>query len=212
MAAAIIQSQNLPRFRVIKLGGSLFSMPDLQERIQEWTANNTRRDSSDCLNVWLAGGGAMVDAVRDWQKLHGIDDAHAHQISIDLLSTTARLLHCLFSDWKFVIDIQRLNEIELSKSPNVIFDCSQWAKVHRSLEAGWETTSDSIALRLAIEINARELHLLKSASPASSKLEDAVIDSLVDANFTKHLESSRELCVKISNLRKSFEPVMMEKR
>ena len=210
MAAAILQSENLPRFRIIKVGGSLFTMSDLRKRIADWSAQNIQLDNLNCVNVWVAGGGAMVDAVREWQNLHGLDDLEAHRKSIDLLSITASLFHNLFLDWTFVTDIHQLIATKSSSNSNVVFDCSEWAKANRSLKADWETTSDSIALQLAIELNASELHLLKSASPLSSKIEDAIAEHLVDKNFASQFKEFGGLSTKISNLRSALDPTRME--
>ena len=207
MTSAILPPQNMARFRVIKVGGSLFSMSDLRERIEAWSVKHA---DPNCVNLWVAGGGKMVDAVRDWQNSHGLDDVEAHRISINLLSTTARLFHSLFSDWQLAININQIHTTEFFKGSNVVFDCSKWAKANRSLKADWETTSDSIALRLAIELNAMELHLLKSASPSSPKIEDAITNHLVDKHFAVQLKRSADLSVKISDLRNQFEPVEME--
>ena len=190
-------------------------MSDLRQRIEAWSANNIELESVGWVNVWVAGGGMMVDAVREWQTRHGLDDVQAHQISVDLLSTTARLFHNLFSDWHLVIDINQLVakqfvNPEFPGCANVVFDCSDWAKADRRLKADWETTSDSISLRLAIELGALELHLLKSASPSSPDIEESIADGLIDPSFADHLRDGSGISVKVSNLRNISESVKMK--
>ena len=122
-------------------------MPDLQKRLLDWSLAIA---DQRCVNIWIAGGGALVDEVRNWQSRHGLDDEAAHHISIGLMSQTAELFQSMFLDWPLLNDIQQLELAKLKTTPNVVFDCRQWALDNTTLEKSWETTSDTISLRLAI--------------------------------------------------------------
>jgi len=206
MTVASHKSQTQPRFRVIKVGGSLFTMPELQKRIVQWS---TTIADSNFVNVWVAGGGAMVDAVRNWHSLHGIDDSEAHRICINLLSDTAQLFHSLFPNWHLIDDINQLVSTNFKTGCDIVFDCSTWAQENSSLEASWETTSDTIALQLAATIEAEGLYLLKSTRPVSSKISDAIDQGLIDRNFAKHCSCCPEIFIKITDLRESATTVKM---
>lgn len=199
-------SKSRLRFRVIKVGGSLFTMPNLRERIGQWSEAIADRD---CVDVWIAGGGAVVDAVRDWQSLHGLHETDAHEISIGLLSKTAQLFHRMFPDWGGTNDAKRLTASNFDKGRNVVFDCCNWALKNESLSPSWETTSDTIALQLAITIKAEGVYLLKSISPVSTKINEAIAQGVLDQNFALSLQDSPKMSVGMTNLRESLEVIEM---
>lgn len=187
-------------FRVIKVGGSLFNMPDLKNRVLDWSEAIADESS---INVWVCGGGAMVDEVRNWQSRHGLDDETAHRISIGLMSQTAELFQSLFINWPLVGDVSQINSVDVKLTPNIVFDCRQWALNNISLKRSWETTSDTIALQLATESGASHLYLLKSKSPKSDRAIEAVEDGLIDRNFSSSYAKESRLKTSIVNLRES---------
>ncbi len=200
-------SQTGPGFRVIKVGGSLFTLPDLRAKISDWAI---READAECVNVWVAGGGAVVEAVRDWQSTHGLSESDAHGISITMLASTARLFHSLFTDWPLVTGVEDLRRGGFNAGSDVVFDCSRWAQANRDLTPSWDTTSDTIALHLAKEINAAGIYLLKSTSPLSTKISDAVSDGVLDRNFDDQRFDFTRISVALVNLRratKTFEMV-----
>lgn len=188
------------QFRVIKVGGSLFNMPDLKQRVVDWSEAIADRR---CLNVWVCGGGALVDEVRNWQTLHGLDDEAAHRISIALMSQTAELFQSLFLSWPLLADINQLNNVNVTSVSNVVFDCQQWALNCKDIDRSWDTTSDTISLRLAVALRASHLFLLKSESPKSNKVTDAIEDGLVDRAFATGQWEGPDMTVSVVNLRES---------
>ena len=70
--------------RVVKIGGSLFDLPDLPERLWKWMAVQ-----SPAHHVLVAGGGKLVNVVREWDRQKTLDDAAAHWMCVDLLTVTA---------------------------------------------------------------------------------------------------------------------------
>ncbi len=167
------------RLRVVKIGGSLFDLPDLADRIHEWLANQ----SPGC-NVLIAGGGPLVDEVRRWHDTHPIDEEVAHWMCIDLMSVTARLLHSSLSDTSLTDDILDLRHRPVQPAC-VVFDSAHWlrdqepASRGRQLPIGWQVTSDSIAARLAKVLDAAELVLMKSSLPTN----DCDLHGLADAGY-----------------------------
>jgi len=194
-----MQAETLP-IRVIKVGGSLLTLPDLKQRLMEWAG--TIADDR-CVNVWIVGGGAFVDEVRNWQALHGLDPNLAHRISIGLMSQTAELFQGMFLDWPLLLDIQSLNPDALGATSNVVFDCCHWAQNNVAVQRSWETTSDTISLQLAIAVGASHLFLLKSKSPKSDRVIEAIEDGLIDRNFSSGCTQESRLRTSMVNLRES---------
>lgn len=156
--------------RVIKVGGSLFDWPQLSERLWAWLARQTPGE-----NYLIAGGGAWVDAVRAADQRFQLGDAFCHELSIELMATTGKLLKqvLLIAQEKFhdthhvhweVLDVQTLSIATLPQS--------------------WDVTSDSIAAQWAERLDATELVLLKS-TPLESDLSaiEAAERGVVDRYF-----------------------------
>ena len=175
-------------------------MPDLRSRLVDWSGSVAE---DRCVNVWIAGGGAFVEGVRNWQTLHGLEEHVAHRVSIGLMSQTAELFQSMFLDWPLLVDVQQLDAVDPITTPNIVFDCRQWALNNMSLERSWETTSDTISLQLAIATRSSHLFLLKSKLPQSGSVSEAMKDGLIDQNFNTGRLKGSQLKVSITNLRES---------
>ena len=146
--------------RVVKVGGSLFDLPDLKSRLQNWLAEH-----NDMPNVLIAGGGKPVDAIREFQTTHGISDCQAHWLSIKTMSTTAEMLGTLLPKAEVVTEIELLG---IGNQPTTIFSPFQWlqqktAADPKFCEQSWNVTSDSISVLTGLQLQANEIVLLKSA-------------------------------------------------
>jgi aspartokinase-like uncharacterized kinase len=170
-----------PFYRVIKVGGSLFDLPDMGARLQNWIDLQP-----PAVNVLLAGGGEAVERIRSETPHHNLDTIEAHWKCVDAMTTTANQLgqqlpsatlqtHLLFS----------------SEMLPTIFICASWLKHLEPITPGtklpesWDVTSDSIAARLAICTGADELVLLKSADPPSRNLQELADAGYVDKFLPK---------------------------
>jgi aspartokinase-like uncharacterized kinase len=151
--------------RVVKVGGSLLDMPDLPERLRSWLAAQPRAH-----NVLIAGGGPLVEQVRTWHRETGVDETAAHWMCVDLLTVTAHLLHSWLPEIPLVED-DRLLCLRVGEDGTTIFGPAPWMRHSepglpgRWLPTSWDTTSDSIAGRLAVALRADEFVLLKSDLP-----------------------------------------------
>lgn len=151
--------------RVVKLGGSLFDLPQLPARLRAWLAAQPPAHQ-----VIVAGGGPLVEQVRSWHAGEAIDDEAAHWMCVDLLRVTARVLHAWLPEIPLVED-DRLLDSRIGKHGATILGPARWMRhaepglAGTRLPSSWETTSDSIAGRLAAALAADELVLLKSALP-----------------------------------------------
>jgi aspartokinase-like uncharacterized kinase len=158
--------------RVIKVGGSLFDMPKLPDRLRAWLALQP-----EAHNVLVPGGGPLVEQVRAWNAAEAIDKATAHWMCIDLLTVTAQLLHA----WLPEIPLEEnycLLEDRVGKPGATIFAPAGWTRHSEpalpgaGLPRSWETTSDAIAGRLAVALRADEFVLLKSVLPPREASKD----------------------------------------
>jgi aspartokinase-like uncharacterized kinase len=158
--------------RVVKVGGSLFDLPDLPGRLQTWLAAQTPAH-----NVLVAGGGPLVDQVRNWNAEEPIDEVAAHWMCVDLLTVTAHLLHAWLPEIPLVENDCLLCQ-RVGKPGATIFGPAPWMRRSEPglpgtwLPSSWETTSDSIAGRLAAALRADEFVLLKSVLPRRRASKD----------------------------------------
>jgi aspartokinase-like uncharacterized kinase len=167
--------------RIIKVGGSLFDMPKLPDRLRAWLALQP-----DAHNVLVPGGGPLVEQVRTWNAAEAIDDAAAHWMCVDLLTVTAHLLHARLPEIPLVENHCLLEE-RVGKPGATIFAPGAWMRHSEPalpgacLPRNWDTTSDSIAGRLAVALRADEFVLLKSVLPRREATKD--LDALADAGY-----------------------------
>jgi hypothetical protein len=78
----------MKRVRVVKLGGSLLTMPNLKQKFQKWL-----RENPHPLTLIIVGGGPVVDAVRQVHLANPLSEEFAHWVCIDLLQHTARIAY-----------------------------------------------------------------------------------------------------------------------
>ncbi len=152
--------------RVVKVGGSLFDLPNLAERLRQWLT-----EQAPAHHVLVAGGGALVEQVRRWHELKPLNDETAHWMCVDLMTVTAHTLRDWLPEIPLVEDDRVLCQ-RVGECGCTIFSTANWlrhsepALPGQKLPMNWDVTSDAIAARLAIVLSADELVLLKSALPA----------------------------------------------
>ncbi len=174
----------MAKLRVIKLGGSLLTLSDLNERFQRWCDDNPHP-----MSLIIVGGGGLVDAVRDIDRIHRLPDSFSHWLCIDLLRHTARLAHQILSHVDIYETQDRLREaLSQSGSPstasvtaivqvNLFFQRNYPNMV---LPESWDITSDSIAAAFAQTHAADELVVMKSADYPE---DDSRVNQVVTAGF-----------------------------
>ena len=134
----------------------------------------------------LVGGGKTVDQIRSESITHDLDERAAHWKCIEIMSTTANELSKLMPG----VPIQSHINFPPSHYPT-IFLSANWLKMLEPLVNGtrlpesWDVTSDSIAARLAICLEADELVLLKSAEPPNRNLQELAVVGYVDKFLPK---------------------------
>jgi aspartokinase-like uncharacterized kinase len=174
---------------VIKVGGSLLEWPELPRRLTQFLEDCRVAGGSSRPNIALmAGGGPAADLVRTMDRIHGLGDEQAHRLAIDALELNARILASLLPGCTVV---ERPDEIDrvcdrgqvAVLSPRRFLEESDGRRTD-PLPASWDITSDSIAARLAADLRASRLVLLKSASlPDGADRAEAARLGLVDPFF-----------------------------
>lgn len=200
--------------RIIKVGGSLFDLPDLGVRIDRLLV-----ELPPATNVLIAGGGKIADAAAAMQPIHQLTEEATHWLCIKALFATSELLRMLVPASRLTEEPQN---IQAAAFPSLwILDTEQILrspnshKVVTSLPQNATVTTDSIAAAVAVELGAEELILAKSTNwptePSTTRFERlarAASLGLVDAHFPE----ASALVPKIgwNNLRAQLQAVWLQ--
>ncbi|MSR53564.1 MAG: hypothetical protein EXS09_09795 [Gemmataceae bacterium] len=186
---------------VAKVGGSLFDLPDLRERLLAWV-----KQQRNCPILFVPGGGEAADVVRKLDNIHRLGEEKSHWLAIRMMSANAYFLATLLGvpttasphHWS-----QDAPSGAILVPPTAILDTLRFCESDLLLEHSWQVSSDSIAARVAIALQA-DLILLKSVDmPPGKSWRDTAEAGLLDHFFSTLVENSG-LNVTWVNLR-SFE-------
>jgi 5-(aminomethyl)-3-furanmethanol phosphate kinase len=147
---------------VVKVGGSLFDLPDLGQRLRTWL------DRFRMLNVLLVpGGGHTADVIRALDARHGLGEETAHWLALRALSLNATVLQALVPGSEVVADWREARAL-CGRGVLPILDAFRFGQADEdqpgSLPHCWGATSDALAARVAVVARARALVLLKSVT------------------------------------------------
>lgn len=163
-------------FIVIKVGGSLLSLPDLSMRLQ-WLLNQVPRVRP----LFLAGGGRIVDEIRNWDATFSLGEETSHVLAMDALHVTAGLLAHVIPSGRLVENREEAESCWLRGEVPVLQNLTAHSG---DLPRTWNVTSDSLAAEVAKCWLADELWLLKSADlPAGITFAEACRLDLIDRHF-----------------------------
>ncbi len=176
---------------VVKVGGSLYDLPDLGPRLRRWLAALPTRQV-----LIVPGGGPTTDVIRVFDRIHALGEERSHDLALQALTLNAHLLALLLegevvAGWGGV-----------AERPQVL---DAWAVLRNDevLARDWSTTSDSVAARVAEELGARELVLLKSAEPPTGDdWREAGRRGYVDSAFADTISRAPALIVRAVDFRK----------
>lgn len=193
-----------PRFEaVVKVGGSLYQLPDLATRLRQWLAAEANGGNGVLL---IPGGGAAADAVRQLDRRHGLGEEKSHWLALGALTLNAHFLAALLRSAE-VIENVRHSVRSWSKGHIPILDVHEFARRDEAsadrLPHCWAASSDAFAARIACVVQPRHLVLLKSTTiPAGIEWGEASRLGLVDTIFAEVLRHApREMRVRAVNLR-----------
>lgn len=167
---------------VVKVGGSLFDLPDLGERLRCWLSRQ-----GDARFVLVPGGAATADAVRYWDRLYRLGEEKSHWLALRALSLNAHLLSKLLPGACVIDSLDKRHDAHAAGLVPIL-DMHAFAiddeRHEGRLPHSWHVTSDSLAARVAQRLRAQRLVLLKSVTiDPSIGWQEAARRSHVDAFF-----------------------------
>jgi len=176
-----------PRISVVKIGGSLLTLPDLSQRLRAWLTDEQALHPPTHF-VLIAGGGQWVETIRAIDAKQPLGVERAHWICVSLMDVTAGLVGAMLSEL-FVVDSTADLKRRLAEPGATLLRPSQFVSHVEPmlpgirLPADWSVTSDAIAGRLAVVLGADELVLLKSALPPFAAGADDWLAQLAQAAY-----------------------------
>jgi len=186
---------------VVKVGGSLYDLPDLGRRLRSWL------DTQPTRRVLLVpGGGRAADLVRQADSLEQIGEERCHWLALRALAFTAHVLAARLPGGLVIEDVTK-REAAWQRGQTPILDMHAFALAEEAqpdhLPHGWVVTSDSLAARAAVVADIPEVVLLKSCDlPAGCDWVEAARRGVVDAAFPDVLAACGSgLSVRAVNLR-----------
>lgn len=177
---------------VVKVGGSLFDLPDLGPRLLSWLdalPNSTL--------LLVPGGGAMADVIRDLDRCHRLGEERSHWLALQAMVVNAHFLAALLPGCRVVPAVEAGGGLQ-------VLDAFRFALADERrpdhLPHRWSVTSDTVAARAALVFGARELILLKSIDMAPEMdWREAGRRGFVDGSFAEVVGT--RLKVRAVNLR-----------
>lgn len=191
-----MQQKPLPKTGcVLKIGGSLFQKPNLRKTLDLLlSATAGQMLTKECQIDIVAGGGQMVDIIREWDQTQNLGQETSHRLAVHAMDITADFLGKVLEVATFT---PKLDKKTLSISKGQDFGdqtcknqgsgqsqkgeiASRVVKLGRILTENaaqvkeipqnWEVSSDSIALWYAQNTGFGKLFLAKSLDPLEEKI------------------------------------------
>ena len=172
---------------VVKVGGSLIDWPEFPRRMAAFLQTLEATESRGSI-ILIAGGGPAADLIRVLDELHGLGDETAHRLALLAMELSAHILAALLPRAVAVRDLNGLRSVWSIGSLPILAPSLICDEIESSgedvLPMNWNTTSDSIAARIAVHMAADRLIMLKSAPlPAATVRLEAARLGLVDPMF-----------------------------
>lgn len=187
---------------VVKVGGSLYDLPDLGARLRAFLHEQCAGASV----ILVPGGGPIVDALRRLDRLHMLGEETSHWLALRALTVNAHFLAALLPSARIVGEADEGNRHELA-----ILDVHAFARADENrsghLPHCWAVTSDAFAARAAVVFAAAALILLKSTTiPSGIDWREAGRCGWVDEWFAEVLRTApAKLQVRAVNLHQSHQ-------
>ncbi len=183
---------------VVKVGGSLYDLPDLGAILGRWLDElkcrpDAPRGGGTVPAGLVGGGGPAADVVRDLDRRHHLGDEAAHWLALHALRLNAYFLAALLRERKPAVTGAVVDWPGLWRRGMLpVVDAYAFARADEVLSDhlphSWQATSDSVAARVALVAGARRLVLLKSVTiPAGVTWEEAARRGFIDPMFAQVL-------------------------
>lgn len=170
---------------VIKIGGSLLAEPGVMAKVADWLQRTKRTDQT---RVLIAGGGRAVDALREIDAANPLPADASHGAAIRMMDASTRLL----TEWIPGSSVaESLEKIEQGGPGDWIFPCFRWLEVcepflpGEKLSVGWQTTSDSIAARMAAVFESRLVVLKHTIERTYVDIAEAAESGVIDPELPR---------------------------
>jgi len=177
---------------VLKVGGSLYDLPDLGPRLQAWLHVQGPRPV-----LIVPGGGPATDVIRAYDQTHQLGQEQAHWLALAMLTVNARFLAALLPG-------AAIGPVPTDGAAVTILDMHAFALADEArpdhLPHRWEVTSDSLAVRVAQLAQASDLVLLKSRSWRGD-WQAAAAAGVVDPWFPEALRRAGKLHARVVDFR-----------
>ena len=180
---------------VVKIGGSLETAPGIGELLTLLVEYGRSRI------VIVPGGGRFADRVRAGQAELNLSDETAHVMAIRAMEQYAEVLCGLNPNLRPFVHSGEIDEIN-KKAAIPVWLPAELLTGQPDIPAGWQVTSDSLALWFAGKINADALILVKSVSNRTADVGQLAASGYLDEFFPKMLarsELKKIACVCISD-------------
>lgn len=142
---------------VVKIGGSLNHDPLLPQWLELLAQLGGGRVTLVC------GGGGFADEVRRSQSHWRFDNLAAHNMAVLAMTQSAYMAHALQPALRLARDKSEIREV-LRGGQAALWLPYEWLRERSGADTGWDTSSDSIALDLARQLNAERLVVVKSCA------------------------------------------------
>ena len=178
--------------RVVKIGGSLLLRDNLVTAANQWLDAQTGAQT-----IVIVGGGNLINAVRELDRLRQVDNQSIHWICVDILTATARFASQWFgwplietqAEWNTGLKQGFCIDQPVVVTPSIFYNANTLLS-DVSLPVDWSTTTDSIAALLAHLVQADELVLLKSCPIPPAQTHQQLADSgIIDPAFPDIVKS-----------------------
>lgn len=180
---------------VVKVGGSLFDLPDLGRVLRRWLGSKA---PSHVLLV--PGGGPTADVIRGYDERFHLGEEAAHWLALRAMALNAHLLAELVGgivvgDWDECPACWDRGSVPILDG----YAFAVTDEVRPShLPHSWAVTSDALAARAAIVGGAGRLVLLKSvAIPPGTDWGEAARRGWVDPHFPRVIHNQGELRIEV---------------
>ena len=164
---------------VVKLGGSLAAAPALRGWLDAIAQGAGRV-------VVTPGGGPFADAVRGAQTAMGFDDVAAHRLALAAMRQYGIALCALHPAMAEAASLRAIAAgLRAGRVP--VWMPEAVALAEPTIAASWDVTSDSLALWLAMRLNARAVILIKQMRPAPASATALARAGVVDLAFPAYV-------------------------
>ncbi len=152
---------------LVKVGGGLLEVEGALPRACHAVALAARRHAL----VVLPGGGPFADAVRDFEREHGLTADTAHWMALLAMDQYALVLAERIERARLVASAAEISEA-LAAGAIPVLAPFRWMRAADVLPHSWNATGDSVAAFLAGALGAGALVLIKPVSGDLAALTD----------------------------------------